>query len=420
MTKAFQGSVAQWLEQGTHKPKVAGSNPARAIKLELSMGDLLPLSQVPSQKLLQELAQVSDTAFTGYWHCQFLECPPECPLDLYLLLVQGKAVFSAGQPPAWQGLLDVVKRYTPTLVNPSGQAAIEKVNSELAPLAPPMSALEKLSQTGLLAPSAIARATYLQLLNDGDHLSSVETLSQAQFFAVPELATQLAALPSYDFTQLIADGQARLASWRSLKRFVPTMTGIPVLHRDALASSGLSDVQQQRLRHLISMGNSLSEIAAAVAEDSLTVANIFAQLIKDGLVKLEIADGERIVPEILVIDDSALVLQQFEHLVRSWGYRVSLVQNPLQAVENMLASLPDIVFLDVNMPDISGFDLVKTIRYQPQLSHIPVVILTSERTLNNNWRAKWSGCHFLSKPVELAEVSKFQLRLKALLNEILA
>jgi CheY-like chemotaxis protein len=388
------------------------------------MSDLGPrVFQISSQKLLQALAQLSDTSFTGYWHCEFSEHTSECDSerasDQYLVLVQGKAVLSASQPPAWQELLDIVKRYTPALCNPSGQAAVDKVMDELAPLASPMAALEKLSQAGLLDSSAIARATYLQLLSDGDRYK-IETLSHAQFFLVPELATQLAALPSYDLEQLIADRQARIASWQSIKRFVPTMTGTPILHIDALAHSGLNQVQQQRLRHLISAGTNLSEIAAAVAEDSLVVANIFAKLIKDGLVSLEIAEGEQVVPEIVVIDDSALVLQQFEHLVRSWGYRVSRVQNPLQAVENMLASPPDIIFLDVNMPDISGFDLVKAIRYQPQLSHIPVVILTSERTLNNNWRAKWSGCHFLSKPIALAEVSKFQLRLKALLKEILS
>jgi CheY-like chemotaxis protein len=81
---------------------------------------------------------------------------------------------------------------------------------------------------------------------------------------------------------------------------------------------------------------------------------------------------------------------------------------------------PASIFIDINMPGISGFDLVKQIRQQPEIATIPLVILTGEQKLSNKWRAQWSGCDFLNKPLSAADVGEFQAQLQELLQRLVA
>ncbi|NJL42863.1 MAG: hypothetical protein HC935_04840 [Pseudanabaena sp. SU_2_4] len=62
--------------------------------------------------------------------------------------------------------------------------------------------------------------------------------------------------------------------------------------------------------------------------------------------------------------------------------------------------------------------MIKQIRRQPSLAPIPVVLLTAEKTLSNQWRAQWANCKFLSKPSTTQEVSSFRTELYALLQEM--
>ena len=76
------------------------------------------------------------------------------------------------------------------------------------------------------------------------------------------------------------------------------------------------------------------------------------------------------------------------------------------------------IFLDVNMPGASGFDLIKQIRRQPDLSSLPLVLLTAEKTVSNQWRAQWASCKFLAKPRTSAEIPVFRTELRQMLEEI--
>jgi CheY-like chemotaxis protein len=71
------------------------------------------------------------------------------------------------------------------------------------------------------------------------------------------------------------------------------------------------------------------------------------------------------------------------------------------------------------MPEISGFELVKQIRQHPDLREIPLAILTGEQKLSNKWRAQWSGCEFLNKPLTPAAISDFQIQLEELIPRLL-
>jgi CheY-like chemotaxis protein len=70
------------------------------------------------------------------------------------------------------------------------------------------------------------------------------------------------------------------------------------------------------------------------------------------------------------------------------------------------------------MPGATGFDLIKLIRRQPKLAAIPLVLLTAEKTLSNQWRAQWANCKFLSKPQNTQEIPTFRGDLYGMLQEM--
>lgn len=70
------------------------------------------------------------------------------------------------------------------------------------------------------------------------------------------------------------------------------------------------------------------------------------------------------------------------------------------------------------MPGASGFDLIKQIRRQSQLSSLPLVLLTAEKSVSNKWRAQWANCKFLAKPSMQEEISVFQTELHTMLQKM--
>ncbi|MEE3716006.1 response regulator [Tumidithrix elongata RA019] len=123
-------------------------------------------------------------------------------------------------------------------------------------------------------------------------------------------------------------------------------------------------------------------------------------------------------PKIFVVDDSPVLLRQFRQLLSGWGYQVSLTDNSEQATDLIVAYEPNVVFIDINMPGLSGFELIKQIRRQPQLASLPLVLVTAENSMTNSFRARWASCRFIAKPRTSDETEKFRDELRAMLREV--
>ncbi|PZO44459.1 MAG: response regulator [Pseudanabaena frigida] len=122
-------------------------------------------------------------------------------------------------------------------------------------------------------------------------------------------------------------------------------------------------------------------------------------------------------PKVMIVDDSPILLKQFGDLLASWGYQLSLVNDSANATKLILSEKPYIVFMDINMPNLNGFDLIKQIRRQPSLANTPLVLVTSENSITNNFRAKWANCRFLSKPRTSNDLQEFREQVLAILHE---
>ncbi|MDX2254874.1 MAG: response regulator [Pseudanabaenaceae cyanobacterium bins.39] len=123
-------------------------------------------------------------------------------------------------------------------------------------------------------------------------------------------------------------------------------------------------------------------------------------------------------PKVFIVDDSPVLLQQMQRLLVGWGYQVALSDKAEEATEKIIDYQPAVVFVDINMPGLNGFDLIKQIRRQKDLTNLALVLVTAENSMTNNFRARWANCRFLAKPRSLTDTPKFRDELRSLLREI--
>ncbi len=80
---------------------------------------------------------------------------------------------------------------------------------------------------------------------------------------------------------------------------------------------------------------------------------------------------------ILVVDDSDLMTELAAEFLEQAGYRVSTVNDPHFAMLEIQTGRPDLVVLDVDMPGLSGLDILKMIRETPAFAALPVIMITA-------------------------------------------
>ena len=105
---------------------------------------------------------------------------------------------------------------------------------------------------------------------------------------------------------------------------------------------------------------------------------------------------------VLFIDDEAVLLKLFERMLTSAdGYEVLTEQEGKRALQTARSFKPDIIFMDINMPDVDGPAIVGSMRSDPGLSKVPVVFLTgavSEEEVQESG-GSIGGEFFLAKPL---------------------
>jgi putative two-component system response regulator len=101
---------------------------------------------------------------------------------------------------------------------------------------------------------------------------------------------------------------------------------------------------------------------------------------------------------ILVVDDNLASLKQIGAQLTS-GYEVSLAKSGVLALRICRQERPDLILLDIEMPEMDGFETIRQLKEDPSLSHIPVIFLTGNRDAATEIRALQSGAmDFITKP----------------------
>jgi CheY-like chemotaxis protein len=78
----------------------------------------------------------------------------------------------------------------------------------------------------------------------------------------------------------------------------------------------------------------------------------------------------------MVLDDDALMLETMRALLQPWGLAVTTLQDPTQFWDVLMATLTDLLLLDLQMPQVSGIDLCRAVCQDPQWGNLPILVIT--------------------------------------------
>jgi DNA-binding response OmpR family regulator len=118
--------------------------------------------------------------------------------------------------------------------------------------------------------------------------------------------------------------------------------------------------------------------------------------------------------EILVVDDDRDVAQSIELSLRRRGFRVTLAHSGVEALKTLRRYRPDIVILDILMPGMSGLEVCRHLRTDPNTAALPIIFLTARGQEQDRIEGLRAGADdYLGKPFNLEELI---LRVKAVLR----
>jgi DNA-binding response OmpR family regulator len=104
--------------------------------------------------------------------------------------------------------------------------------------------------------------------------------------------------------------------------------------------------------------------------------------------------------KILIVDDDSQILDSLGTLLKPWGFQLTLLQDPSQFWDILRRTVPDLLILDIEMPALSGIDLCKVVRNEPEWSALPILFLSAHNdsdTVHQVFVA--GGDDYVNKPI---------------------
>lgn len=108
---------------------------------------------------------------------------------------------------------------------------------------------------------------------------------------------------------------------------------------------------------------------------------------------------------VLIIEDEEDAAELFAEMMRVSGFRVLKTSNSAPAIGMMSSEKPDVIILDIMMPEISGLEVLRLMRRDPQLAAIPVVVVSAKSMPADIREGMEAGAStYLTKPVGFLEL----------------
>jgi two-component system cell cycle response regulator DivK len=107
--------------------------------------------------------------------------------------------------------------------------------------------------------------------------------------------------------------------------------------------------------------------------------------------------------KVLIVEDNELNMKLFHDLLDAQGYETLQTREGLQALALARTHRPDLILMDIQLPEISGLEVTKWLKEDDELTHIPVVVVTAFAMKGDEERIRDGGCEaYISKPISVS------------------
>lgn len=244
----------------------------------------------------------------------------------------------------------------------------------------------------------------------------IEIVSQNKAFCYFESTVGLEHLLLYlNLKQIVLPVENKVRLWWQLRSQIaspfqrPLITHRPRLMELIQVELGETNPSLRNLIHFLDDQVCLYELASQMEMATLKLAMLLDPLLQEGA----IAMGSYILPTqdnrpiVACIDDSPSIQRVVKFTLESSGYQVISIKESLKALTSLLNPKPDLILMDINMPDIDGYQLCSLCRKSSALSDIPIVMLTGRDGILDRVKAKMVGAvGYISKPFLPQELVK--------------
>ena len=118
---------------------------------------------------------------------------------------------------------------------------------------------------------------------------------------------------------------------------------------------------------------------------------------------------------VLIVEDNELNMKLFNDLLQAHGIKTLLTSSGVEAIELARAHHPDLILMDIQLPEISGLEVTKWLKEDDELHVIPVIAVTAFAMKGDEERIRQGGCEaYVSKPIS---VPKFIETIKTYLGD---
>ena len=105
---------------------------------------------------------------------------------------------------------------------------------------------------------------------------------------------------------------------------------------------------------------------------------------------------------VLIVEDNELNMKLFHDLLDAHGYQTLQTRNGVEALELAREHRPDLILMDIQLPEVSGLEVTKWLKEDDQLREIPVVAVTAFAMKGDEERIRQGGCEaYISKPISV-------------------
>ncbi|MEO1693176.1 MAG: response regulator, partial [Cyanobacteria bacterium J06631_6] len=225
-----------------------------------------------------------------------------------------------------------------------------------------------------------------------------------------------------DAEQVIKESNKLYGAWQDAKVADRSPDLAPTIRQPEALRTKTSPQVYQNLSQLLDGKQTLRDLSVRMRRDVATVTRSLLPYIQMGLVQLLAVDD--IAPPvstpvaqklfktktprrltIACIDDSPIICQTMESIISDAGYNFISEMDGLRAIAVLLSRKPDLIFLDLVMPNTNGYEICSQLRKLSYFKQTPIVILTGNDGIVDRVRAKMVGStDFLGKPAQPEQV----------------